>query len=80
MSAGRPTTSACTEPASNASITPVVGDLDLTYEAMELPANPGWTMFAYTAETDSATEERLKLLASWAATTAEIPVATSHAD
>jgi transcriptional regulator with XRE-family HTH domain len=53
---------------------PVVGDLELSYEAMELPANPGWTMFAYTAEPGSASEERLKLLASWAATTAsEVP-------
>lgn len=48
---------------------PDVGDLELSYEAMELPANPGWTMFAYTSEPGSATEERLKLLASWAATT-----------
>lgn len=47
---------------------PVVGDLELSYEAMELPANPGWTMFAYTAEPGSASDERLKLLASWAAT------------
>ena len=54
---------------------PVVGDLELTYEVMELPANPGWTMFAYTAEPGSASDERLKLLASWAATTAiEQPV------
>ena len=35
---------------------------------MELPADPGLTMFAYTAEPASASEERLKLLASWAAT------------
>ncbi|MDQ4489400.1 helix-turn-helix transcriptional regulator [Sinomonas sp. ASV486] len=49
---------------------PVVGDLELAYEAMELPANPGWTMFAYTAEPGSASEERLRLLASWAATEA----------
>lgn len=48
---------------------PVVGELALAYEAMELPANPGWTMYAYTAEPGSASEERLKLLASWAATT-----------
>jgi transcriptional regulator with XRE-family HTH domain len=47
---------------------PVVGDLELAYEAMELPADPGLTMFAYTAEPASATEERLRLLASWAAT------------
>jgi len=60
---------------------PVVGDLELSYEAMELPANPGWTMFAYTAEPGSATDERLKLLASWAATsTIELPTAASLAD
>lgn len=46
---------------------PVVGDLELCYEAMELPADPGLTMFAYTAEPGSASEERLKLLGSWAA-------------
>ncbi|MEV7132308.1 helix-turn-helix transcriptional regulator [Arthrobacter sp. NPDC093128] len=58
---------------------PAVGDLELTYEVMELPANPGWTMFAYTAEPGSASDERLKLLASWAATTAgEQPVPASE--
>ena len=51
---------------------PVVGDLELSYEAMELPANPGWTMFAYTAEPGSAGDERLSLLASWAATSSEV--------
>ena len=57
---------------------PVVGDLELSYEAMELPANPGWTMFAYTAEPGSASDERLKLLASWAATaTSELPAPAS---
>lgn len=49
---------------------PVVGDLELDYEAMELPANPGWTMFAYTAPPSSASDERLRLLSSWAATNA----------
>lgn len=29
---------------------PVVGDLELTYEALELPADPGLTMSTYTAE------------------------------
>jgi hypothetical protein len=48
----------------------VVGDLELAYEAMELPADPGLTMFAYTAEPASPSEERLQLLASWAATSA----------
>jgi transcriptional regulator with XRE-family HTH domain len=47
---------------------PVVGDLELTYEAMEFPADPGLTMFAYSAEPNSPSEDALKLLASWAAT------------
>ncbi|WP_211881237.1 helix-turn-helix transcriptional regulator [Pseudarthrobacter albicanus] len=60
---------------------PVVGDLELSYEAMELPANPGWTMFAYTAEPGSASDERLKLLASWAATaTSELSASAALSD
>jgi transcriptional regulator with XRE-family HTH domain len=47
---------------------PVVGDLELTYEAMELSADTGLTMFAYTAEPGSKSEQALDLLASWAAT------------
>ncbi len=47
---------------------PVVGDLDLTYEAMELPADPGLTLLVYTAEPGSTTQDSLNLLATWAAT------------
>lgn len=47
---------------------PVVGDLDLTYEAMELPADPGLRINIYTAEPGTPSEDALKLLASWAAT------------
>ena len=47
---------------------PVVGDLGLTFETMELSADPGLTMFVYTAEVGSKSEEALNLLASWAAT------------
>src|SRR5699024_12253210 len=43
---------------------PVVGDLELDYQAMDLPANPDWCMFPFTAEPGSVTEERLKLLGS----------------
>ena len=46
----------------------VVGDLELTYEAMELSADNGLTMFAYTAEPGSKSEQALRLLGSWAAT------------
>ena len=35
---------------------------------MELLADPGLTMFAYTAEPGSRSEEALNLLASWTAT------------
>ena len=47
---------------------PVVGDLTLTYETMTLIGDSGLTMFAYTAEAGSRSEEALNLLASWSAT------------
>jgi MmyB-like transcription regulator ligand binding domain len=47
---------------------PVVGDLDLDFEAMELPSSPGLTMLVYTAPVGSPSADSLKLLASWAAT------------
>ena len=50
---------------------PVVGCLDLTFEAMEFPSHPGLTMFVYTAPDGSPTADNLKLLASWAAGTPE---------
>ncbi len=48
---------------------PVAGRLELGFEAMPLPADPGLTMTAYSAEPGSESYERLRLLASWAATT-----------
>ena len=47
---------------------PVVGDLELTYEAMELPVDQGLTLNVYTAEPGSPSADALNLLASWAAT------------
>jgi transcriptional regulator with XRE-family HTH domain len=52
---------------------PVVGTLDLAFEAMDLPADPGLTLTAYTAEPGSPSEDALTLLASWAATAAAEP-------
>jgi transcriptional regulator with XRE-family HTH domain len=46
---------------------PVVGELELTYEVMELPADTGLTMAVYSAEPASRSQEGLTLLASWAA-------------
>lgn len=47
---------------------PVVGDLDLTLEAMELPSDPGLVLTVYTAEPGTASADSLRLLAAWAAT------------
>ena len=47
---------------------PVVGDLDLAFDALDLPADPGLTLTAYTAEPGTASHDALTLLASWAAT------------
>ena len=49
---------------------PVVGTVELSFEAMDLPADPGLTITAYTAEPGSPSEDALRLLASWAATAA----------
>ncbi|MBM2618424.1 helix-turn-helix domain-containing protein [Actinoplanes sp. LDG1-06] len=48
---------------------PVVGRLELAFEAMPLPADPGLTLTAYSAEAGTPAHDTLRLLASWAATT-----------
>jgi transcriptional regulator with XRE-family HTH domain len=52
---------------------PVVGTLDLSYEAMEFPTEPGLTLLVYTAEPGTPTADALTLLASWAATADQQP-------
>jgi transcriptional regulator with XRE-family HTH domain len=47
---------------------PVVGDLTLTFEMMELAADPGLNLLTFTAEPGSKSDEALNLLGSWAAT------------
>lgn len=46
---------------------PVVGQLDLDFEAMPLPSEPGLQLNVYTAAAGTPTADGLKLLASWAA-------------
>lgn len=46
---------------------PVVGQLDLDFESMEFPGEPGLHLNVYTAAADTPTADGLKLLASWAA-------------
>ena len=47
---------------------PVVGDLDLTFQAMDLASDRGLQMIVFSAEPGSATHERLQLLANLAET------------
>jgi PAS domain-containing protein len=49
---------------------PVVGPLELSYEAMELVTDEGLTLLVYGAEPGSASAQGLSLLATWAATEA----------
>ncbi|MEU6040745.1 helix-turn-helix transcriptional regulator [Actinomadura sp. NPDC047616] len=51
---------------------PVVGDLHLTYESLDLPAD-GLTLVAYGTEPGSESEDKLRLLASWATTSRTPP-------
>lgn len=46
---------------------PVVGDLNLDFEALELPADPGLSLVTFTAPATSPDADALKLLASWSA-------------
>jgi transcriptional regulator with XRE-family HTH domain len=48
---------------------PIVGDLTLSYEALELAADRGQRILVYTADPDSPSDDALKLLATWSATT-----------
>lgn len=47
---------------------PIVGDLDLTYQSMDLASDRGLHMLVYSAEPGSVSAERLQLLANWAQT------------
>jgi transcriptional regulator with XRE-family HTH domain len=50
---------------------PVVGTLDLDFDAMDVSADPGLTLTVYSAEPGSTSEDALKVLASWAASTGQ---------
>jgi transcriptional regulator with XRE-family HTH domain len=46
---------------------PIVGELTLAYEGLDMEAEPGLTITVYTAAPGSESAERMQLLASWAA-------------
>jgi len=52
---------------------PLVGDLTLAFEALDLLSDTGQRINVYTAEPGSPSQEGLDLLASWAATSSEPP-------
>ncbi|MEV4143570.1 helix-turn-helix transcriptional regulator [Amycolatopsis sp. NPDC049691] len=59
---------------------PDVGHLELTFQSLDLPL-PGravHNLITYTAEPGTASEDRLKLLASWAATQSQAAEPTHH--
>lgn len=57
---------------------PVVGDLELSYEVLELSADTGLTIAVYAAEPASRSQQALDLLASWTATPAAAHVAADR--
>ncbi len=56
---------------------PVVGELRLSFNRLDLAADHGLTIFTYAAEPVSRSEEAFKLLGSWAATAD--PAESAHA-
>jgi transcriptional regulator with XRE-family HTH domain len=51
---------------------PLVGDLTLAFESLELPADAGLTMVTYSAEPGSASETALRELRKWSDTRAKL--------
>jgi transcriptional regulator with XRE-family HTH domain len=58
---------------------PLVGELTLDYEVLELPADPGLELVTYSAPPGSASEAALAELARWASTRERLAKATAKA-
>ncbi|MEV6494252.1 helix-turn-helix transcriptional regulator [Actinoplanes sp. NPDC051633] len=52
---------------------PVVGEIDLNFETMQMTADPGLSMTLLSAPAGSAADDALRVLASWAATRDQAP-------
>jgi hypothetical protein len=59
---------------------PVVGDIEVAYETMPLPADPGLVLTIYSPEPASPSADAMTLLASWCATRHGAPVPSSIKD
>jgi hypothetical protein len=51
---------------------PIVGELHLLFEAMELSADTGLSLYVYSPEPGSPSDDAIRLLASWAATNQQL--------
>jgi transcriptional regulator with XRE-family HTH domain len=58
---------------------PLVGQLDLDFEGMELTSSPGLQLNVYSAAPGTPTADALKLLASWAASQERLPTEAATA-
>jgi hypothetical protein len=56
------------------------GDLELAFESFPLAADPSQSLLVYTAEPGSPSEDALRLLASWTASTAHDSQPGKHQD
>jgi transcriptional regulator with XRE-family HTH domain len=56
---------------------PLVGELTLAYESLDLPADPGLTIVTYSAEPGSASEAALRELRKWSDTRAKLSAAAA---
>ncbi len=59
---------------------PLVGDLTLAFEAMELPADPGLSVMTYSAEPGSRSAERITELGGWSSTRERLAAARGEAE
>ncbi|MGW0948280.1 helix-turn-helix transcriptional regulator [Streptomyces sp. NPDC002623] len=59
---------------------PVIGELELNFESMNLPDGSGLVVALYNAAPGSAAEDALKLLASWSATAEAADAQAAEAD
>lgn len=59
---------------------PIVGQLDLDFEAMQWPSEPGLQVNIYTAAAGTPTADAIKMLASWTASHELLPTEQKTAD
>ena len=59
---------------------PIVGDLELSYDVMDVAADTGLRLAIFTAEPDSRSQNALDLLASWTATPRQLDDIESRQD